>query len=138
MAYSSELRIRAVEAYEQKYGTREQISELFQIGVATLNRWIRRYRYRGTVERLPCSGGKNPRIGKIGEIILLDILDACPDATLKEIAEEYGKTTRILLGKSVIHDTLGRLGITRKKKPFSTTNNKLNGFKNFERILPTL
>ena len=136
MAYSLDLRIRAVEAYEQKSGTMEQVSKLFQIGVATLNRWIHRYRYSGTVERLPCSGGKNPRIGKIGEIILLNILDECPDATLREIADKYGKATRISLGKSVIHDTLERLGITRKKKQFSTRNKKLNGFKNYERTLP--
>ena len=76
MAYSLDLRIRAVEAYEQNSGTMEQVSKLFQIGVAMLNRWIHRYRYSGTVERLPCSGGKNPRIGKTGEIILLDILDS--------------------------------------------------------------
>jgi hypothetical protein len=88
------------------------------------------------VERLPCSGGKNPRIGTIGEIILLDILDGRPDATLREIAGKYGIVTRMLLSKSVIHDTLERLGITRKKKQFSTMNKKLNGFKNYERTLP--
>ena len=136
MAYSLDLRIRAVEAYEQKSGTREQVSKLFQIGVATLNRWIHRYRHSGTAERLPCSGGKNPRIGTIGEIILLDILDGRPDATLREIAGKYGIVTRMLLSKSVIHDTLERLGITRKKKQFSTMNKKLNGFKNYERTLP--
>ena len=136
MAYSLDLRIRAVEAYEQKSGTREQVSKLFQIGVATLNRWIHRYRHSGTVERLPCSGGKNPRIGTIGEIILLDILDGRPDATLREIAGKYGIVTRMLLSKSVIHDTLERLGITRKNKQFSTMNKKLNGFKNYERTLP--
>ena len=137
MAYSLDLRIRAVEAKQQESATIDQISKLFQIGSATLKRWMRRKRDNKTVERILGTGGRKPRIGKIGVIILLHILDRCPDATLRELSEKYRAATGLRLGKSVIDDTLKRLGITRKKKQFLMTSSKVSESRNFERILPT-
>jgi transposase len=58
VSYSEDLRKRAVDQYERGHGTRVVISKRFQIGIATLGRWIRQYRREGNFQRKPRSGGR--------------------------------------------------------------------------------
>ena len=134
MSYSMDLRRRVVDAYESGNGTREELGRLFNLGTATIGRWVRRNIEKGTPHPLPRGGGKSRRIGSIGECVLLGILERRPDATLQEIAEQYAWTTRMPMSASVISHSMKRLEITRKKRQFLPTSEKLNGYRNYERI----
>lgn len=133
MAYSMDLRIRVVDAYENGRGTRTELSQLFSLGIATVGRWIRRKKITGNITRLARGGGNRRRIGIIGEGILLGLLERVPDATLQEIAEEYAWITHMPMNASVVSHTLTRLGVTRKKRQFSQVNAKASACRNYER-----
>lgn len=135
MGYSLDLRMAVVEAHENRMGTREELSELFQIGPATLGRWVRRFRATGSPKPLPRGGGNRRRIGNIGETILLGLLEKQPDATLVELASQYSEVTRMPMSRSVISDMLGRLNITRKKRQFLRANETVNGFREYVRSM---
>lgn len=133
MAYSMDLRVRVVESYENGEGTRAELGQLFRIGTATLGRWIRRSDEKGAPIRLPRGGGNPRRMGEIGELVLLGILERAPDATLKEIAEQYALTTHMPMNSTVVSETLTRLKITRKKRQFSLQSGSVSGFRNYVR-----
>ena len=59
-----DLRIRVVKAYEMGEGTQADIGRLFNLGVATVKRWIWRKASIGEPARLPRGGGNHRRIGQ--------------------------------------------------------------------------
>ena len=131
MSYSIDMRLAVVKAHENGVETRENLSKLFDIGSATLGRWVRRFREQGSPEALPRGGGNRRRIGGIGETVLLDLLERQPDVTLKELANLYSCVTKMPMSKSVIGDMLMRLEITRKKRQFSRAKEIANVSNNY-------
>ena len=73
MSYSVDLRERAVLEYERGQGTRGAISKLFQVGIATLSRWIRQYREEGTFQRKSRSGGRSATMTPERHVLLLSL-----------------------------------------------------------------
>jgi len=61
-AYPKELRERVIRAWQRKNATWEELAELFDVGLATVNRWIGRFRRTGSAEALPHGGGQTHRI----------------------------------------------------------------------------
>ena len=55
--YPRELRVRAVRAYESRTEPYPVIAARFEIGPATLMRWVQRQRETGTVDPLAKGGG---------------------------------------------------------------------------------
>lgn len=118
-AWSLDLRIRAVEAYNNGEGTLGEVAELFTIGRRTLSLLLRRERETGTVEASKSRGRPPRRVDDAGrDRIRLLVLDR-PDATLDELTDAYNydstpdsKISRQTMGREV-----RRLGLTRKKRP---------------------
>ena len=129
--YSIDLRQKALAAYRAGLGSQKQICEMLHLGTATMGRWVRLDRERGGVEPLPHGGGQPRKIGAIGEIILLSIIEDNPDATLDELTEFYCQATKNSLHVSSIRRALKRLKITRKKRPSIQTREKHPVFRSF-------
>ena len=122
--YSFDLRERVVEAYEAGGHTYESIAETFQVGVATVNRWLRRRRVSGDVAPSPHGGGQKPLIRADAERLLRELVEAQPDATLAELVERLGKSMERPPRKSTVARALARMGITRKKRLSSLPNER--------------
>ena len=118
MAYSLDLRLSAVAAYENSDRYIDEIAKLFSIGSATLVRWLRLKRETGEPKKRPWGGGNPYRIGTVGEVILLDLLKRNSDATLKELAFMYTQITKREIPNQTIWRTLDRLGLSYKKNTF--------------------
>jgi transposase len=119
---SVDLRKRIVAAYDRGSLTRDQVAELFQVGRASVNRLVRRFRETGAVEPSPHSGGRISKVTKKGERALLAIVEERPDATLPELAELYLRATKVSVSTSTMGRALARLGFTRKKRLWSPPN----------------
>jgi len=112
-----ELRERVVRAYEAGEETYREIAARFCVGVASVSRWARRYRERGTVEARERGGGNRSDIGAF-EVALL--LMQMPDANADELTAEYNRRRR---GDQRIHVSsmkraLRRHGYVVKKSEF--------------------
>jgi transposase len=108
-AYSSDLRERVIKSYESGV-PKEDIINIFMIGMDTLNRWIRKYKETGSVE--PCIRTKY-RARKFSDEALREHVLKNPSATLEERAIFFS------VKHQSIYTRLKSLGITRKKRLFS-------------------
>lgn len=115
MSYSEDLRKRAVLQYEHGLETRPTISNRFDIGIATLSRWIRRYREEGTFQRRPRSGGREPTITDDRKEILRSIVSRNSDLTLAEFAVEAERTFGVPVSVDMIFRAFRAAALTRKK-----------------------
>ncbi|WP_265026143.1 MULTISPECIES: transposase [unclassified Wolbachia] len=104
MVYSVDLRKKAVSLVE-KGKSKTEVAELFEIGIATLYRWLKK-KSAGQDLRATKSVGF---IRKIDPKILADYVKKHPDHTLAEMKQNLG------FGISAIWYRLRQLKITLKK-----------------------
>jgi transposase len=118
--YSVDLRERVLQ-YLEKNKNREAASRLFQVGVATIYRWLSRKKEKGNIEPLR----RAYVYKKIDDQKLIDYIEKNPDHFLSEIGKYFNLTPQ------AVFYALKRLKITRKKSSRSTAK----GMKKKERAL---
>ncbi len=106
MAYSLDLRLRAVICVEEKKRKWDEVIDLFGICRDSLRRWLAEYRETGTLSEFEKKPYKSQ---KIEPEKLEDIIEKAPDATLEELAEHFK------CHSSAIHYRCRQMGIKRKK-----------------------
>ena len=115
MGYSRDLRERAVDAYERRAGSYDEVAALFGVGRATINRWLRLKRETGGIAERPHGGGRQAKIvGNALEKLRAMVL-AKNDSTRKELAQGLLEKSKVAVSVATIGRTLRRLGLTRKK-----------------------
>ena len=117
MAISADLRRRAVEAYERGDGSIPTVAARFAVGVSSLNRWLRRKRQTGSVERQPRAGGKPRRVSPDGEAMLRAWLDEDPSVPQHELAARLADAGEPAVSQQTVGRTLTRMALTHKKSP---------------------
>jgi transposase len=105
MAYSVDFRKCVIENVESGKTWNEVIS-VFSISRTTLSKWLKLNKEKGSLEDNPRAPYK---VRKIDPQALISALEKTPDATLKELAQEFN------CWPSAIERRLNKLGITRKK-----------------------
>ena len=113
--YSMDLRLRIIKAYNGDEGTFEELSARFGVGVATVNRYVRRYRERGDVEPDPHAGGQIARIQPEDAKRLAKLVMQKPDATVDQLTEQWARIKKVPLSRSAMLRGLRRFKFTFKK-----------------------
>ena len=103
--YSIDLRQRVLQ-YLEKTDDKIKASQLFQVGIATIYRWVARKRQNGNIQPLT----RKSTYKKIDDQKLIAYVEQNPDHFLSEIAKHFGLTLQ------TIFYALRRLKITRKKR----------------------
>lgn len=114
-----ELRRRIVHAVRSGM-TWQEASDLFAVGMATVNRLMRIDRERESLEPRGHGGGQRHRIPDDQLDRLRKLVDQRPDATIAELKESYRSETGVAVGDSTLWRALIRLGLSRKKRRSST------------------
>jgi len=97
----------------------QSIAEVTGLGIATVNRILRLYRETGSTEpKQPGGGNFSPIRGKIEER-LKAIVDAMPDATVREFSEALQKAEKLKTSRPAVQRALMRMGYSRKKRSSS-------------------
>ena len=112
MAYSVDLRMKAVEHYLGSGHTFAQTGQIFGVGTTTVRSWVVQYEETGDLSNKPLNRG----FKKIDPEKLRTYVKEHPDATQQEIADEFGCCNQ------AVSKALKRLDITRKKKRAATKN----------------
>ena len=93
-AYSNDLRIRVINRVKDGKESHQEIADNFEIGVATLRRWVRLNKDTGSVK---CRVARITRPRKVDYKKAKKFIEKNPDKTLKEIGDQFGvKDTAIL------------------------------------------
>lgn len=107
---SSEIRARALKAYQTGKGTQEEIATLFDVSTRTLQRWLKQYERTGSTH--PNARGHREAVYSGKELKRLDrIIAEHPDATLEELRGLTGKACSIM----AVQRAVVRLGYSLKK-----------------------
>lgn len=114
---SLDLRRRVIRAWLDEELTREELAERFGIGVATVGRWIPRYRETGDVRPMAHGGGQPRRIRPEQEPLVEALVRAHPDWTEAEYAEALLQRQGIQASASTVGRVIRSLGYTVKKRP---------------------
>jgi transposase len=112
---SVEVRKRVVVAYREGKGTYAELADVFQVGEASVSRWLRRERETGSLEPKP-PPGRAPKLDEHGRSVLRELVETDNDATLAELASRLHARTGVTLVVSAVHKVLVKMGISRKKK----------------------
>lgn len=106
---TEEIRQRAIAACEAGQ-TQSRVAKCYGVSIATVQRWLKRYRETGQTKPLP--RGHNPPALSPPEMQQLDqLIRQRPDATLAQLREALGKTCSLV----AMHQALKRLGYGYKK-----------------------
>lgn len=112
--YPTELRARAVRAYESGSETYATVASDFSVSEPTLQRWVRRQRTTGTVDPLVKAGGWT---SPVDVALLQATITARPDRTTDELTRAYNAQAArpARVHRSSILRALQRLGYVFKK-----------------------
>ena len=112
--YPTELRERAVRAYESNDETYAEVALRFAVGEATLQRWVRRQRETGMLDPLAKGGGWT---SPVDVALLQSLIKERPDRTTDELTRAYnrGAPASARVHRSSILRALQRTGYVFKK-----------------------
>lgn len=114
-AFSKDLRERVVAAYNSGAGTIKKISELFNLGKSTVEKYLSIDRNNGDLT--PGKSTGRPTILDEKQLsILKEIVISAPDQRLQDYCISFEKKTGITIAKSTLWDACQLLNIHRKKK----------------------
>ena len=88
---SIDLRRRVVEAYENNEGTYEEIAARFQVGEASVDRWLALKREQGSVEPKQMGGRRYCSFDEDAEEVLRFLVFENPDSTRDELVDQLAQ-----------------------------------------------
>jgi transposase len=116
MSISLDLRERVVSAYATGEYTYAELAEHFDVGQASVSRWLRLNREQGTPARRPHGGGRAFLVDEANSKVLEAMVLAHPDWTEEEYRKAFNERTGLSLSDSTIGRAIRRLGYGVKKK----------------------
>lgn len=114
MAYTNDLRIRVVNYFLQHEVQYREVATLFQIGAATVYRWVERFNRAGTIDR-DKQTGRQPLIQCSDHLVLTEFVLKNSDSSLATMAEKWREEHGQTLSASAFGRTIARAGLTYKK-----------------------
>lgn len=120
MAYSLELRIKAIEAYASGEGTQEEIANYFQISISTFKRWLQRNVAGDPLAPIIEGKGRPKTLDNRHLEMIQRLVKENPSITLGELSEKINKKYQINAGRSVLGRALQGLNLRYKKLSLRT------------------
>ena len=107
-AYDYDLRVKVIEAVKSGHQVVD-VSKIFNIGRATVQRWLKKFREEGDMSpKVNWQKGHSHKIKDLDEF--RESVAAKPQRTVAEIASDLGG-----VGKSTVYRALQKIDFTRKK-----------------------
>lgn len=131
---SMDLRKRIVAAHARGDQSSDELAELFQVGRATVNRLVKRFREKGSVAPNPHAGGREKRLTGGDEEKLLELVTERADATIPELVSGLADRTGKRVSTSTMSRALARLGFTRKKSLWSRPKEPKSASRRYARV----
>jgi transposase len=113
--YGLDLRMRIVDAYDNREGSVRELAERFDVAPGTVQSYLNLRRATGRVEPRPPSGGVAPLIRGEDLPKVQRLVEEQPDATTDELADHLARKYGIAVSRPTMGLALARLRITRKK-----------------------
>jgi transposase len=113
--YSTDLRIRVVQAYENREGAMRQLAITFRVSLSFVRRRLKHYRETGSVAPKPHGGGAPAKMDAGGLDVVQALVQMAPDATLSELRQRFEEHYQRRVSIATMSRVLAQLQLTRKK-----------------------
>lgn len=113
--YSTDLRIRVVQAYENHAGAMRQLAITFRVSLSFVRRLLKHYRETGSVAPKPHGGGYPAKVDASGLDVMQARVRVAPDATLSELCQRFEEQYQRRVRIATMSRVLAQLQLTRKK-----------------------
>lgn len=113
MAYSVDLRRRIVNAVRERRMTIPQAAKMFEVGTATVERYLRRYREKGDLTPRTSPGRPSKLADR--EELLREQLYQRNDLRLEDHCKEWAKATGERVSTATMSRWIRKVEVTRKK-----------------------
>ncbi|MGF1979772.1 MAG: helix-turn-helix domain-containing protein [Nostoc sp. CmiSLP01] len=144
-AYSTDLRQKIIDAYNNKEGSQRQLAKRFSVSLSFVQSLLRRFRFCGTVEPKPHSGGQSAKLNSEQIVLVAFLVEEDNDAILVELCVGVARRRHRLqerTGVKISRATMGRitqkLNLTRKKKQYMPVSDTPSEYKNSEQSIGQL
>ncbi|MBI1748994.1 MAG: transposase [Acidobacteria bacterium] len=114
-AYSDDLRIRIVKAYQNHEGSQRQLAQRFRVSLCFVEKLLKRFRQHGNVRPSPWAGGRAPKISVAGLQLIAGMIENRSVTTLDELCREFAGAVQIRVSRSTMHRALKKLHLRLKK-----------------------
>jgi transposase len=118
-AYSSDLRSRIVNTYEQGKTSIRKVAKQFQVSKNFVVELLKLWKSTGSLSPRPHGGGNPSKFVTSQVIILQEIVEQNNDATLEELAKLLEEKCGLSVSPSTICRQLQKLNLTLKKNSTS-------------------
>jgi transposase len=113
--YSTDLRIRVVQAYENREGALRQLATTFRVSLSFVRRLLKHYRETGSVAPKPHGGGYPAKVDAGGLAVVQALVQVAPNATLSELCQRFEAQHQRRVSVATMSRVLAHLQLTRKK-----------------------
>lgn len=115
-AHPVALRERVVKAYKAGEGSFAELGKRFDVGEASVNRWVSLERRTGSVAPKAAGGARRPRaITPKALEYMVALIEDEPMWTTTELSEELAEVFGIAVGRHAVGRALRRAGFTSKR-----------------------
>ena len=114
-AYSNDLRIRIVQAYENGESSQRQLARRFSVSLSFVQELLKRYYETGSIKPKPHGGGYPAKINQQALNVLIWLKQQWPDATVEETHQRLEQDCGVKVSPATVFRALKKLGLTRKK-----------------------
>jgi transposase len=114
--YSKDFRTKIIETKQKTNESIQQTANRFQVSYSFVNRLLKRYEARASVEPKSHCGGKPPKLNSQQIDILSQLVEEDNDATLEQLCARLLEKTGTKVSVPTMCRLLQRLELTRKKK----------------------
>lgn len=112
-AYSSDLRERIAQAYDEGEGSQRALAARFRVSRTFVERLLRRRRETGNLAALPRSGGQRSALDAAALRLVARLVRQQNDLTLSELCDLVERSLRVSV--PTMHRAAARLGLRTKK-----------------------
>ncbi len=114
-AYSSDLRQKIIQAYENKEGSYRQLAKRFSVSLGFVQNLLKRYRESGQVDPLPHGGGSAPKLTAEQMETAAELLREYQDATLLELCDRLDEMTQVRLSQATMSRIRNRFKLDKTR-----------------------
>lgn len=130
-AYSTDLRQKIIETYENERISQRQLAQRFRVTLSFIVKLLKQYRETGDLAP-KTSPGRPRELDEAQMQKVQALVEANPDLTLDELRAEVAQACGVAMSRSTMCRVMKRLQFTRKKKPFTPVTRPVNGYSDYE------